>query len=598
MLVLAVAACTHPYAVPTGATAYDYAPTERLTTFPDDVQTIDEPRTATGLQVQFTEGARGEFAGQVPEGWTIEAALGALDGFGTTAAVTLRFTGPIDPASLTDVQWLDLADGSAVDFDVRLTDADSTVLLDPLVPLKPATKYGVAIRNLTDAAGNPVYRAVLLDDLLRNRAADDRLIRVQGGYDVLSDVAGLDDLDAVSAAVVFTTQSIGRDEDAVKSAIAAAPPTWTPGSCADDGGLRRCEATLTALDFMGDDQVLELLPGDLPTAEREYDLPVSIWLPAGAGPFPVIVYGHGLGGDRGEGGGFAHDVADLGVAVVAIDAPAHGQHPFPGDGSILSIVAFFGVDLLNGPSFVVERLRDHWRTAAWDKLQLLAAIRAGVDADGDGTVDLDGTNIGYSGHSLGGIMGCELMALDPGVGAGELSVPGGRVSEIVQYGGTFAPLVDAMRPDSATDGDADRFFPIVQTAIERGDAANWAPMVLGGDRDVMVQMVVDDEIIPNRTTEFLARSLGVDQAPPAVFPVEGLLGLDSAPVAGNKDGRTAALFQLDWLENDDGTLYPATHTDVHDNVVGVTQFHHFWDTRLNAGLGEVIDPYSELGIER
>ena len=45
------------------------------------------------------------------------------------------------------------------------------------------------------------------------------------------------------------------------------------------------------------------------------------------------------------------------------------------------------------------------------KLTMIEAIRAGLDADGDGDADLDADRMVYAGHSLGGIMAPEFVAL-------------------------------------------------------------------------------------------------------------------------------------------------------------------------------------------
>lgn len=580
MLLLALLAC-RAYEIPEGATAYDWDVQGPLNTFPDDLHTVAAD-TITGRRVELTPEARAELEPRVPPGFSLLTAFEALDGWGTTSAVVLRFTAPLDPASISGdtIRWERESDGAPVAWDASLTDEGATILLLPRVPLEPETGYRVVADGLRDESGGEVWASADLHELIEGKLEGERVESLIPRY------AGLEEADA---AVVFTTQSIFRDDEVVLGLIDANPPSLTMGACEDEGARLACEATLTAIDVMGEDEILA--PMETPSVQRVVGIPVSIWVPKGVGPHPVVIYGHGLGGERGEGGGLAGDLADLGVAVVAIDAPSHGQHPIPGDGDLFSILDYFGVDLTEG-TFDVERLRDHWRHAAWDKVQLVRAMRGGLDVDGDGAADLDGDRIGYSGHSLGGIMGPPLLAMEPDLLAGELSVPGGRVSEIVQYGQTFSLLVEAMRPDGVSDGDVDRFFPMVQAAIDRGDTANYAPRVLGGERDVLVQLVLDDDIIPNSTTQFLARSLGVDLAPPVHLPIDGLVTLGALPVSGNRDGRTAVIYEFaDMLDEDGVTRIPATHTHIHGNPVGVAQLRHFWATRLESGVAEVIDPW-------
>jgi cephalosporin-C deacetylase-like acetyl esterase len=48
-------------------------------------------------------------------------------------------------------------------------------------------------------------------------------------------------------------------------------------------------------------------------------------------------------------------------------------------------------------------------------MQLARVIELGMDVDGDGSADLDGSRISYHGQSAGGVYGAILAALDPSV---------------------------------------------------------------------------------------------------------------------------------------------------------------------------------------
>jgi fermentation-respiration switch protein FrsA (DUF1100 family) len=50
-----------------------------------------------------------------------------------------------------------------------------------------------------------------------------------------------------------------------------------------------------------------------------------------------------------------------------------------------------------------------------DLMQLVRVIEVGMDVDGDGSADLDGSRISYHGQSAGGVLGAILAALDPSV---------------------------------------------------------------------------------------------------------------------------------------------------------------------------------------
>jgi polyhydroxybutyrate depolymerase len=58
---------------------------------------------------------------------------------------------------------------------------------------------------------------------------------------------------------------------------------------------------------------------DLRDEARKRAVPITVHLPAGAGPFPVVVVSHGAGGDRATHFGQAQDLAQNGYAVLCIE---------------------------------------------------------------------------------------------------------------------------------------------------------------------------------------------------------------------------------------------------------------------------------------
>ena len=593
---LVLAACTPDaveppsYRPPSGVTRAAYAPNSHLDTFPDLFHSQPDASTETGLRVRLGDAARDQLNALLPPGFTIVQGLEELDGFGTTAAVSIAFTAPVDPASFaSSLRFVRLTDGATVPVETTWTDQGNTALMEPLFPLTPSTPYAAIVtHDLVDAAGGPVWRSVPLDEAITGDLDNAPAVLAKTWAQAL-DVTGLT-RDDVAAGVVFVTQSIGAQDEAVKQVLLDAHSTLTAMECAPDGDRTRCEAVLHATDVLGDDETIGA--DEAPVALGTYDLPATFWLPGDgkSGPYPTVIHGHGLGGDRYEAHNDADPLSGIGFAVAAIDAPKHGDHPGAPDGDLLPILEFFGISF-EGMSMDVRKLRDNFRLGAWEKLQLAAALRAGFDADADGHVDFDGAKLAYSGHSLGGVMGPQFLAQDPELGTGYLSVPGGRVSAIVQKSGTFAPLVALMQPPGALPGDLDRFFPLLQTSIERADPLNWAPQILDGHRDVLVQEVMDDDIMPNTTTRALVRALGVELVGPNLQTVEGLVvNPNPMPISGNVNGRTAVLYQYDDMV-DDGQLVQATHTHIFACDSNQVQMPRWFQTWLDDGLSEAIDPF-------
>jgi hypothetical protein len=111
-------------------------------------------------------------------------------------------------------------------------------------------------------------------------------------------------------------------------------------------------------------------------------------------------------------------------APVELPAPGRGV-PLTPDGAILPT----GNCVLPGSALGP---RDCLRQTAVDMMQLIRAIRAGVDLDGDGAPDLDGNRIYYLGQSFGAMFGTLLNALEPNIRAAVLNVGGGSVVDIAR----------------------------------------------------------------------------------------------------------------------------------------------------------------------
>jgi hypothetical protein len=184
-------------------------------------------------------------------------------------------------------------------------------------------------------------------------------------------------------------------------------------------------------------------------------------------------------------------------------------------------------------------------------------------------------------------MGVHLLALAPEVQSGLLSVPGGRVSTIVEDGEAFAILIALMKPPDAEEVDVERFFPVLQTAIDATDPAVFASRA-AHRRDLLQDMVLEDDIIPNACNRVLAAAMGAPIAGAVLQEVSGLGPPVSMPTAGNMpDGRTRALVQLDtvWTA---GVEEDAIHSHVFDSDTHV-QMMQTWARSVFEGGPGVID---------
>ena len=273
----------------------------------------------------------------------------------------------------------------------------------------------------------------------------------------------------------------------------------------------------------------------------------------------MAIFGHGFTNDR-------HVITPMvagtlarhGFATIAINVVGHGAGPegtltvartdgppvtLPAGGRGMDrnedgkIELAEGVSTLPGTPLATLSSRDGLKQTVADLMQLVRAIRRGIDVDGDGRPDLDGERIHYLGQSFGGIYGTLLMVVEPRIRLGVLNVPGGPIVEIGRQAVAFRPGVIrtlSLRNPSLMNGEKDftESIPLfdeppvkqpaagsleIQDLFDRVEWLNqsanpvaFAPYLLqaplGPPRTVLVQWAVGDRTVPNPTTDSILRA--------------------------------------------------------------------------------------------
>lgn len=274
---------------------------------------------------------------------------------------------------------------------------------------------------------------------------------------------------------------------------------------------------------------------------------------APAGGWPVVIFQHGLGGEKETGLLVANTLASAGYATVAMDMPLHGQRasdianqagipctdvdPDAVTCDIQTGVCTGGCDDVqdsSGSGFLspnVFGVRDNFRQAIVDHLSLLRAL------SDDELSDLDPTRVGYLGQSLGGIAGANLAAF---VGTDEidatvLNVAGGNLIEILTntvpniaaalyFGLASAGVCELNDPLNPAAGCKDTplyrtFLLVAQWVMEPGDPKGTSvgvvdqlpgrPANLGADR-VLMQISQPDPVVANIASRQLGSAYGFD----------------------------------------------------------------------------------------
>lgn len=293
-----------------------------------------------------------------------------------------------------------------------------------------------------------------------------------------------------------------------------------------------------------------------PVPEKKADLtiPMLVFAPSPTSPiggvkppggWPVVIFMHGITGDRTNAAAIADAYASQGFAVVAIDQVLHGitnrANPFyagPANpaaallypagtrertfdidcltlGGPVPLPAPDGVTDASGFNTIVVGVgaslvqRDIFRQIGSDLLTLVRSL-PNLDLDGDGTGDIDTSRIHYAGQSLGGIVGPACICDE--VRSFYLNVPGAPYAEIARTSGSFAPIVNGLlavlnpllQPNTALYS---QFFRETLALMDAGDPVNYVA-ALARNRPVLFTKVFNDGTVPNATTDYLIRTTG------------------------------------------------------------------------------------------
>lgn len=629
---LAAAACSdNPATAHVIMDVSDVPPAYGRTPFPSDsLRDGDHLGMIAGLETMS--------AGQAD---LLQAHFAALDGYGLRPIIEFPIEGELDPATvpestsaLTDaIVVIDVLSGQVIPYDWRW-DADRHEILgaphDGSQLLEHHGYAAVVTTDVHDVHGAKLYTPNL-DHLNHGPPAI-----WQDTADIYGQLSAMPELGKrIAGLAVFTTQHASDVLVAARGVLASAPaPTlafadaslvfdtqqkldalfgqaardttgdragleiWgldNPDGLAHDHIAVLAAGTTTIARFKRpntsgygpDSGTFQVDASGTPVVQAIDRIPITFILPKGPIPpngFPVVIFGHGLGGSRIEGAYVAEALTSQGYAVVAIDMWGHGSRydatdgennfgigkmAFTGDKTLkdgygdnisqAAYIAFFE-NFLN-----IAAIRDSIRQSALDFSRVAMLVQSHPDlsalagAYGGTAPTLDATKVAYLGQSFGTVVGTEVSAIEPSIGVFVLDVPGGGIVDQIlpnspEIGALAIPFAEEVyRPT----GSLDRFHPLLgalQTILDGADPLTFAPHVLAdrfpgiGPRNVVCIEVIDDEIMSNQGTVALARALGLGVLMPDLATPSGMSELTS-PASANVGGQTGVLVQY----------APATH---------------------------------------
>ncbi len=490
-----------------------------------------------------------------------------LDGFGTSAPLFVRFTGPIDPALLPTPQQ-----SRSPRSPVLLVNVDpQSPWQGEIIPVQfswlpdPATFLPGNLLSVLPVPGFPMRPGATYALLLRQPVAAPGAQELDWDSPALQSVAAtLRSLDQppedISLAVTFTTQDPLADMRRISEEIHTrlGLPGW-------ELQLETVAAYETVRVYQGHITVPIWQHGQRPYREQgggfEFDadgtplvyawerIRFAVTVPAGEPPpggWPVLLYGHGTGGDYLSFARSATDegfvMARHGVAMIGFSQPLHYDRATPDTQTELDSFNYFNP----------TAGRTNFRQGALDHVFLAEMLTSTPPTfqTADGPLPLDPDRVGYFGHSQGGLTGA--------IAAPFMS------QDIVVSGfsgaGGFLSLTLALRKDpfdiQATVESllgfqeievADPFHPavgLIQMFAEATDPLNYAPYWFSADPEaagrpvpvVLTEGLLDD-YTPSVTSEALAAAgrlpiIGEEVSEGLGLQLRGE-GVDRAPVEGN-----------------------------------------------------------------
>ena len=518
----------------------------------------------------------------------------SVDGFATTGALYLSFDRPIDldrlpadaTASLADDATLFLVDVDPESkergrrwpiywyFDEDGSDYLPTfslaVRLVEGIALRPKTTYAMV---LTDgaAAPSPAFARTLAADE-PDAAGLAAAWRVHASLRAwLEDDPTAPAIASIAVAGVFTTEDPVSELFQLRDFIQTLPTP--PLSRIESRGERLnrfwlYEGEYSAPRFQaGEIPYRAADSGDIrfddagtPIVQASETIRFALSVPLGPAPeegWPLVMYGHGTGGDYHSfiNAKVASVLARHGVAVISIDQIHHGPRDLGACANAQDATTCRGLLFFN---FLVPNAgRDNVRQSALDFVSLLRFARAlevpPYQSDGKMfDVRIDDQNVQFMGHSQGGINGPLFLAVEPTVKGGMLSAAGANFAlAIEQKKLPGANEIEIRAPVAALlgladDDPLDRWHPVLmllQTFIEPADGGNYArfwfhePPESYPPKSIFMTIGLDDVYTPPDTNYALATAGRVPVIDPVVVEIEGLtlLGIepDFPPYRGN-----------------------------------------------------------------
>lgn len=532
--------------------------------FPSNVYTAADPATPTGRRVALTASSLpiSSGGGMVDTAVfaTLDGFAGGLPGMVHMPGATLKgLPGPLSLERSVTTESptivLDAETGELVPHFTELDvshgdDARRTLLIRPVTRPRDGARYIFAVRNVVDAADQPLPPSPAFA-ALRDRTPYPDDPSIDARRPLYADIfkrladAGVprDSLqiawDFTVASAENTTGRLLHIRDDALAQVGSAGPAYTIESIEEDchDNIALCvEGEMTVplyLDKPGAGGRMPLDPQGVPTQNGTAVYPFTVLIPKSAfdKPSAPAAYGHGLLGSRGQvGAGSFRDFAEqYNYILFAVDWIGMAED------DIVNIVGLLSEGRLHDFQTVVDRGQQGILNFMLATRLMLGDFATDPSLVYQGKPALFDTSTAYYfGNSQGGIFGATLMAVQVDATRGMLGVPGQPYNLLLQRSTNFDNFFQIIKASYPDPIDIQVVLGLIQMLWERSEPSGYShhirkPLPNTPAHEVLLNVAIGDHQVSTLGAHLMARAIGdTPNMGPVNRPVWGLAEVTGA----------------------------------------------------------------------
>ena len=278
--------------------------------------------------------------------------------------------------------------------------------------------------------------------------------------------------------------------------------TYMAAAAAQDASLTAIPTTGVGNIYFGEFQSPTLASNFTSTDS----VPFLLTVPATAEPaggYPVVIFQHGITRSKLDALPLASTLAQDGYAVLAIDAPLHGDRTPAGETSGQD---FFTTNLLQDRANLYQSAIDLWETVDVIK------SAGGIDFTNDSVADLDGGNIEFVAQSLGSIIGSVFLSQESDVQKMVLSNPSAMLVDVLETTGLSD--IQALTTSLGYTKGTTPYYVFLDLAQWLVDPVDGSYNGIGSNStsNLLATFAYGDPVVSNENTEVFLTNVGIDPA--------------------------------------------------------------------------------------